>query len=89
MFFPKGALHGVLLFPKAILGGVFATILVWIAILAYQQHQNTVMNEKMGITGLGAVAGGWSSLLNSPYVVVILSIGFGIGFYIVTWISRH
>jgi hypothetical protein len=36
----------------------------------------------MGIEGLGAVAGGWTALIHSPLVAVLLALAFGLGFYL-------
>lgn len=68
-----------LLYPAALLGGVVLTTIVWISIV-YVQYKP--------VPGQ-AVAGGWTYLLNTPWVVVLLTLGFGLGFYLVTLISRH
>jgi hypothetical protein len=37
-----------------------------------------------------AIAGGWQYLAQLPWVVVLLSIAFGLGFYVVVWwVARH
>jgi len=72
-------MRGLLLFPAALLGGVLVSTVVWIGILFAR-----------GWAAPGrAVAGGWTYLLNSFWVVVLLTLGFGLGFYLVTMLSRR
>jgi len=72
-------MRGLLLYPVALLGGVVVSTVVWIAIL---------FSRGWGASGR-AVAGGWTYLLNSFWVVVLLTLGFGLGFYLVTLLSRR
>ena len=39
--------------------------------------------------GQGVVAGGWTSLLNTTWVLVLLTVGFSVGFYLVTLLFRR
>ena len=44
----------------------------------------------MGLVGASATAGGWQYLLQLPPVVVLLSVAFGLGSYVVvSWVARH
>lgn len=70
----------ILLYPAALFGGVVLTTIVWIGIV-YFWYRSFPQGS--------AVAGGWTYLLNTPWVVVLLTLGFGLGFYLVTLISRH
>jgi hypothetical protein len=74
-------MRGLLLFPAALLGGVMVSTVVWVGILFSQYRQWMVPGR--------AVAGGWTYLLNSFWVVVLLTLGFGVGFYLVTLLSRR
>lgn len=76
-----GALGAVFLLLKAIGGGVFCLLGMWIGILVIHGWRMRNAVSKQGGTGLGATAGGWTFLLHSPLVVILLTIGFGIGFY--------
>jgi hypothetical protein len=72
---------GIVLFPKALLGGLGAAIVAWIAILCFYMWRSSAEKRRLGIEGLGAVAGGWTLLLHSPSVVCAIAIAFGVGFY--------
>ena len=40
--------------------------------------------------GPTATAGGWEYIVQVPWVVVLLSVAFGVGFYlVVSWVARH
>jgi hypothetical protein len=75
---------------KAIGGGVFCVFVAWIGAIAALSWRIRSYNAKHGVTGLNAVAGGWTFLLQSPMVVVLLAAAFGIGFYAaVRWTLRQ
>jgi hypothetical protein len=76
--------RGWLIFPKGLLGGLGAAIVMWIIVLCYSVWRLSVVNRKLGIEGLGAVAGGWTYLVHSPIVVALITIAFGLGFYLTT-----
>ena len=85
-FTPLGA---VALLLKSIAGGIICLLAAWIAILVTEFWKIKSDNARHGVAALGASAGGWSFLLRSPIVVLILSAAFGIGFYLaVRWSSR-
>jgi hypothetical protein len=39
--------------------------------------------------GLGAIAGGWNLMLQSPLVLAILTVAFGLGFYLVVRLTSQ
>lgn len=68
-------------FPAALLGGIVGATVVWIAILLSRGREWMVPGR--------AVAGGWNLLLNTPWVVVLLTLGFGFGLYLETVLARR
>lgn len=78
-----------ILLTKAICAGLGAVLVAWIAILVAYYWRLEAYNRKQGVTGLGAVAGGWDLLLQMPIVAIVLSAAFGICFHLtVRWIVR-
>ena len=75
-------MRGLLLYPAELLGGVVLMTVVLVAIVFFW-YQSIPMPQRH------AVAGGWTYLLNTPWVVLLLTLGFGLGFYLVTLISRR
>ena len=75
-------LNSVALFAKALVGGLVAVAIVWIAIVWFNSWRLSVERKKLGFNGLGAVAGGWTYLLHSPFVSVGVAAAFGLGFYL-------
>ena len=71
-----------ILFLKAVGGGILAVICSWVAVLVVHQLRMEAYNKRSGITGLGATAGGWNYLLQLPTVSLILTIAFGIGLHL-------
>ena len=71
-----------LIFPKALFSGVVAVVVMWVAILFYSTWQNTLRSPAARVTGLGAVSGGWTALLHSLPVLLLLTIAFAIGLYL-------
>lgn len=85
----NGPLGAVALLLRAIGSGVLCLLLAWVGVVAAQFWRIKGLNAKHGVAGLGAVAGGWTFLLRSPLVVLVLSIAFGIGFYLAArWASQ-
>jgi hypothetical protein len=79
-----------LIFPKGLLGGFIAAILMWMVVVSYYNWHATRNVRKMGYDGPVAAAGGWQYLVQVPWVVVLLSVAFGLGFYaVVSWVARH
>lgn len=75
-------MNGVALFAKALIGGLIAVVIAWIAIVWFNVWRWSVERKKLGFNGLGAVAGGWTYLLHSPFVSVGVAVAFGLGFYL-------
>jgi hypothetical protein len=69
---------------KGIAGGVFVTILMWCFILSFHSWRLNVAAKQRGLTGLAAVAGGWTYLLHLPLVLILLTAAFGGGLYLTT-----
>jgi hypothetical protein len=75
-------LDGIALFGKALIGGLVAVVIAWIAILWFHLWRLSVERKRLGFEGLNAVAGGWSYLLHSPFVSVAVAVAFGLGFFL-------
>lgn len=85
----QGPIGAILLFLKAIAGGIICLFMMWIGILLADSWRIKSALAKQGTQGLGATAGGWTFLLQLPLVVLLLTIAFGIGFYAaVRWSLR-
>ena len=69
-------------FFKGVLGGLVGVLLTWVLIVALQTWRWHALTKQRGITGLGAMAGGWTLLLHTPAVIVLLTIAFGLGLYL-------
>lgn len=85
----SGPLWPVVLFVKSILGGVAALLLVWVAILASAMWRLKIYSAKQGLQGLSATADGWTMLMRSPSVILLLAAAFGVGFYLVARFSTR
>ena len=78
-----------MIFVKSILGGVVATTIMWLAVIGTSMWRWEETRKQQEYTGLGAVAGGWTYLLRSPLVVILLTLAFGAGLYVTAhWISN-
>jgi hypothetical protein len=83
-------LKRLLIFPKGLLGGLVAATLMWTVVIFYCTWHATRSVGKLGYEGPVATAGGWQSLVQVPWVVVLLSVAFGLGFYVVvSWVAWH
>jgi hypothetical protein len=83
-------LKQLLIFPKGLLGGIVFATVTWTAIVSYEAWHTTSSIRKLGYGGPVAISGGWQYLAQLPWVVVLLSVAFGLGFYsTVSWIARH
>jgi hypothetical protein len=83
-------LKRLLIFPKGPLGGLIAATLMWTAVIFYYNWHATRSVRKLGCEGPVAIAGGWQYLVQVPWVVVLLSVAFGLGFYVAaSWAARH
>ena len=82
-------MDAVALFFKAIIGGILLVLFAWILVLIVQYWRFRSYAADHGISGLGAQAGGWTSLMNSPLVVVCLAVAFGVGFFLAVRLLSH
>ena len=83
-------LRQLLIFPKGLLGGLISATFMWTVVIFYHTWYATRNVRKLGYEGPVAIAGGWQYLVQVPWVVVLLSVAFGLGFYIVvSWVARH
>ncbi len=80
-------LRPVFLLFKGIAAGIVFVLLAWGAVLIADNWRMRNYLAKRGTVGLGAVAGGWQIVLQSPFVVLILAAAFGIGFYLAIRLS--
>ena len=71
-----------LIFPKALLGGIAAATIAWLAIIIIAAWREGARARAAGLIGPVAVAGGWNALLHSPVVVILLAAAFGFGIYV-------
>lgn len=78
---------GMMIFPKALLGGLGAVVLAWIVIICVWYWRLTVDLKHRGLTGPFGVSGGWAHLLHTPAVVALLAIAFGCGLYLAARVS--
>ena len=75
---------------KAIGGGLASVLVAWIGILTWHAFSMQAYKTRIGVTGLGAEAGGWSYLLQLPTVLFLLTAAFGIGLFLtVRFVTRH
>jgi hypothetical protein len=65
-----------LLLVRSIFGGIIAVLLTWIVILItwYVWVSRKISNQP----GLRAVVGGWDMLLHTPFVLLLLTLAFGL-----------
>jgi uncharacterized membrane protein len=83
-------LKGLLIFPIGLLGGLIASTLMWTVVIFYYHWHATRSIRKLGYGGPVAIAGGWQYLVQLPWMVVLISVAFGLGFYLaVSWAARH
>ena len=71
-----------MIFLKSLAGGVGAVCFTWIIIVTVSMIRLNVALKRQHMTGLGAVAGGWTMLIHTPWVVLLLTLAFGIGLYV-------
>jgi hypothetical protein len=83
-------LKRLLIFPKGLLGGLISATAMWTVVIVSHTWHASRSARKLGYVGPVATAGGWQYLVQVPWVVVLLSVAFGIGFYwVVSWVARH
>jgi 23S rRNA C2498 (ribose-2'-O)-methylase RlmM len=75
---------------KAVAGGLVSLLFAWIVIVSADLWKAKIIAAKHGATGLGAVSGGWTLLMRSPVIVLVLSAAFGLGFFFIARLAgRH
>ena len=74
-------LKRLLIFPEGLLGGLIATTLMWTMVIFYHSWHEARSVRRLGYEGPVAIAGGWQYLVQAPWVVALLSVAFGLGFY--------
>lgn len=80
----------VVLLLKAVAGGLIAVFFTWAVILSAESWRLSIVVQKLGVTGSVAFAGGWTALMRSPIVALVLSAAFGVGFFFVArFAARH
>ena len=57
-------------------------LVMWCLILSVYMWRLSAAARRQGVTGLWAVAGGWTYLLHVPLVVILLTAAFGVGLYL-------
>ena len=78
------------IFPKGLFGGLIFATAMWISVILCHAWSAIRDARKLGYAGPLAIAGGWQYLIQAPWVVVLLSVAFGIGFYFaVAWAALH
>ena len=78
------------IFPKGLLGGLISATVMWTVVIFYHTWHATRSARRLGYVGPVATAGGWQYLVQVPWVVVLLSVAFGMGFYLaVSSVARH
>jgi hypothetical protein len=71
-----------MIFFKSVATGLLAVLLMWIVIvLTFLMRLNST-RKVAGISGLGATAGGWGLLMQTPMVILLLTIAFGSGLFV-------
>ena len=74
---------------RGLMGGLAAAILTWVVILViFTVRMNEARNQS-GSFGLGDTAGGWTYLLHQFWVLVLLTVSFGLGLYLSTRNLNH
>lgn len=71
-----------MIFVKGVLGGICAVLVMWAVVVAAYAWRSAEAARRQGATGLMAQAGGWDYLLHTPWVLVTLTVAFGIGLYV-------
>ncbi len=66
-----------LLFLKSVAGGITGLTVIWIIVLSFFMWQSAM--TRSGVQGLSSTAGTWEMLLHTPWVLLLLTVGFGVG----------
>ena len=71
-------------FVKAMLFANASVVVLWTLTVLLSFWRTQYELQPRGMHSLGAVAGGWTYLLQKPTIVVLLSVSFGVGLYLGT-----
>ena len=83
-------LKPLLIFPKGLPGGLVTASVMWTVVILGYYWNATRGVRTTGYEGPVAIAGGWQYLVQVQWVVVLLSVSFGLGFFAaVSWVARH
>ena len=74
---PLAFLRPILQFATVLLVGNICAALAFIAIVVRNYYR-----DMQGLSGLGAVAGGWNLALRTPLNLCLISLAFGIGMWL-------
>jgi hypothetical protein len=77
-----------MILAKAVFGGIVAVVVMWTVVVFVFTGRVRTATERQGLSGLGAVAGGWTYLLHQPSVILLLTIAFGIGLWLTARVSK-
>ena len=69
-------------FVRCLACGIFAVLVAWFISIVFFGIQTTATAKGQGPAGLTAVAGGWEYILHKPLVVILLTVAFGVGFFL-------
>ena len=69
-------------FTKCLITGVATVLLAWFVSLVIFAVRTATAAKALGVQGPVAIAGGWEYLLRKPLIVTLLTLAFGIGFYL-------
>jgi hypothetical protein len=69
-------------FTKCLFSGIATVLLAWFLFLVVFVVRAATAAKALGGQGPVAIAGGWEYLLRKPLIVTLLTLAFGIGFYL-------
>src|SRR5258706_13748374 len=69
-----------LLFLKSVAGGITGLTVIWIIVLSIFLWRSAM--SRVSPSGLSSTAGGWDELLHTPWVLLLLIAGFGVGLWV-------
>ncbi len=69
-------------FTKCLFSGIVTVLLAWFVSLVIFVVRTATAAKAFGGQGPVAIAGGWEYLLRTPLIVTLLTLAFGIGFYL-------
>ena len=73
-----------MIFVKGLFGGVLAVTLTWIVVVFVFYWSRMRAIRAQGVTGPVAIVGGWNHLLHMPVILILLTVAFGFGLYLLS-----